>query len=508
MTQSAVPKLQALPHPEASVVAAVDLGSNSFHMVIARSDLGKLRILDKMRERVRLAAGLDDNNNLSGGAQKRAIVCLERFGERLRDMAPKHVRVVGTNTLRSARNAEEFLPRLRKAIGYPIDIVSGREEARLVYLGVAHDMVESEGKRLVVDIGGGSTECIIGQRLDPIRADSLHMGCVTYSRRFFPSGKLRADYFDNAELAAAMELRSIKRGYRKEGWDEAMGASGTINAIDAILRANEWSDGITIEGLDRLRKAMVPFGRTTRLDIAGLEHDRKEVLPGGLAILMAVFRCLKIERMVAASGALREGVLYDLLGRAGDKDVRDNTVESMASRYGADGAQATRVRATALHFLEQVKDAWALDSNRSQQLLTWAAQLHEIGLALAYSGYHKHGEYLIENSDMPGFSRGEQKCLARLVRTHRRRFKPELFEELGGASEPLVRRLAVLLRLAVCLNRSRTDGGLPEISICVDSERVRLVFPPGWLARHPMTRLELDREAIRYRAFKVKLEYD
>lgn len=508
MTQSAAPKLQALPHPEAGIVAAVDLGSNSFHMVIARSDLGKLRILDKMRERVRLAAGLDEENNLSHGAQKRAIACLERFGERLRDMAPKHVRVVGTNTLRSARNSDEFLPKLRKAIGYPIDIISGREEARLVYLGVAHDMVESQGKRLVVDIGGGSTECIIGQQLDPIRADSLHMGCVTYSRRFFPSGKLRADYFDNAELAAAMELRSIKRGYRKEGWDEAMGASGTINAIDAILRANAWSDGITLEGLERLRKAMVPFGRSNRLDIAGLEHDRKEVLPGGLAILLALFRCLKIERMVAASGALREGVLYDLLGRAGDQDVRDQTVDSMASRYGADPAQAARVGETAIGFLWQIADAWSLELARSEQLLTWAAKLHEIGLALAYSGYHKHGEYLIENSDMPGFSRGEQRCLARLVRTHRRRFKPELFLDLGVPAEQMVRRLAVLLRLAVCLNRSRTNGGLPEIAMSVDAERVRLAFPPGWLSRHPMTRLELDREATRYRAFKVKLEYE
>ncbi|MEO0814051.1 MAG: exopolyphosphatase, partial [Myxococcota bacterium] len=481
MTQSAAPKLQAVQASQSNIVAAVDLGSNSFHMVIARSDLGKLRILDKMRERVRLAAGLDSENNLSGGAQKRAIACLERFGERLQDMAARRVRVVGTNTLRSAKNSAEFLPKLRRAIGYPIEIVSGREEARLVYLGVAHDMVESEGKRLVVDIGGGSTECIIGQHLDPRRADSLHMGCVTYSRRFFPSGKLRTEYFENAELAAAMELRSIKRGYRREGWDEAMGASGTINAVDAILRANQWSDGITLQGMERLLRAMVPFGRSTRLDIAGLEHDRKEVLPGGLAILIAVFRSLKIKRMEAASGALREGVLYDLLGRADESDVRDQTVEAMASRYGADRAQAARVENTAAYLLEQIAGPWGLAPERSARFLSWAAKLHEIGLALAYSGYHKHGEYLIENSDMPGFSRGEQRALARLVRTHRRRFKPELFRDLSESYQSFVRRLSVLLRLAVCLNRSRNDNGLPQIGMSVDDDRVRLVFPHGWL---------------------------
>ncbi|MEL7305828.1 MAG: exopolyphosphatase [Myxococcota bacterium] len=492
---------------QANVVAAVDLGSNSFHMVIARNDLGKLRVLDKMRERVRLAAGLDGEHLVSPSAQRRAIRCLERFGERLHDLSADQVRVVGTNTLRSARNADEFLPKLRRAIGHPIDIISGREEARLIYLGVAHDMVEMSGSRLVVDIGGGSTECIIGEHLDPIRADSLHMGCVTFTRRFFPGGKLRPEYFKHAELAAALELRSIKRTYRKQGWDEAVGASGTITAVDAVLRANQWSNGITLVGLDRLRKAITPFGRSNRIDIPGLEPDRKEVLPGGLAILIAVFRSLKIERMAAASGALREGVLYDLLGRQEDQDVRERTVSSMASRYGVDPGQAERVERTATALLIQVEDAWNLEDDRARRFLSWAARLHEIGLALAYSGFHKHGEYLIENSDMPGFSRGEQQALARLIRTHRRRFKPELFEDLGETQADFVRRLAVLLRLAVSLNRSRSDDDLPPLRLRVEDSIIRLEFPPGWLENHPMTQLELEREAQRYRAFKVRLRY-
>ncbi|MEM6533612.1 MAG: exopolyphosphatase, partial [Myxococcota bacterium] len=401
MSASAAPRPTDLPASE--VVAAVDLGSNSFHMVIARSDLGKLRILDKMRERVRLAEGLRSDGTLNGSAQKRAIACLERFGERLHDISATQVRVVGTNTLRSARNSSEFLPKLTKAIGHPIDIVSGREEARLIYLGVAHDVVEAKGKRLVVDIGGGSTECIIGEKLDPLRADSLHMGCVTYSRRFFPSGKLRAEYFKDAELAAAIELRSIKRAYRSVGWDHAVGSSGTIGAIHQILRANEFSDGITWRGLEWLQRTVTSFGRANRIEISGLDPERKDILPGGLAILAAVFRSLKIDRMDASGGALREGVLYDLLGRASEDDIRDRTVESMASRYGVDTRQAARVEQTALRLLEQIKGVWELDGERAGRFLAWAAKLHELGLALAYSGYHKHGEYLVEHSDMPGF---------------------------------------------------------------------------------------------------------
>ncbi|MEO1482823.1 MAG: exopolyphosphatase [Myxococcota bacterium] len=505
MSASAAPRSTEIP--AAGVVAAVDLGSNSFHMVIARSDLGKLRIMDKMRERVRLAEGLRPDGTLESGAQKRAIACLERFGERLHDISATHVRVVGTNTLRSARNSSDFLPKLTKAIGHPIDIISGREEARLIYLGVAHDVVESEGKRLVVDIGGGSTECIIGQKLDPMQADSLHMGCVTYSRRFFPSGKVRAEYFKDAELAAAIELRSIKRNYRSLGWDQAVGSSGTIGAIHEVLRANEFSDGITWSGLEWLRRSVISFGRTSRLEIDGLDPDRQDILPGGLAILMAVFRSLKIDRMDASGGALREGVLYDLLGRASDDDIRDRTVESMANRYGVDTRQGTRVEQTALRLLEQIKDVWQLDGDRGGRFLSWAAQLHEIGLALAYSGYHKHGEYLLEHSDMPGFSRGEQRALARLVRTHRRRFKPEMFDDLAPGQNTFVRRLAVLLRLAVALNRSRSDDELPKMFLTLEDDTLRLEFPVGWLARHPMTRLELEREAQRYRAFKVRFRW-
>lgn len=493
--------------PQSNVVAAVDLGSNSFHMVIARNDLGKLRVLDKMRERVRLAAGLGPEGQLDTAAEERAIACLERFGERLRDFSADHVRVVGTNTLRHARNTDHFLPSLHRAIGYPIEIISGREEARLIYMGVAHDMIETRGARLVVDIGGGSTECIIGERFETVLTDSLHMGCVAFTQRFFPEGKLRAEYFKDAELAAAIELRSIKSVYRKHGWDEAIGASGTVAAVDAILRANQWCDGITLAGLERLRKTMLSFGRASRLEIPGLESDRRDVLSGGLAILMAVFRSLKIDRMIASNGALREGVLFDLLGRDADQDIREQTVQSMAARYGVDTHQAERVERTASMLLAQSAKGLRLEDPRHRRLLSWAAQLHEIGLALTYSGFHRHGEYLVENSDMPGFSRGEQQAVARLVRTHRRRFKPELFQNLSEFPRTAIQRLAIVLRLAVTLNRSRSNDKLPAIQMNVDNESIRLVFPEGWLEKHPMTELELAREAQRHKAVKVKLAY-
>lgn len=491
---------------EAKVVAAVDLGSNSFHMVLAQNDFGKLRILDKMRDRVRLAEGLQPDGGLDKDARKRAVACLERFGERLQDISATQVRVVGTNTLRIVKNASDFLAELRSAIGHPIDIISGREEARLIYLGVAHDVVESGGKRLVVDIGGGSTECIIGERLDPIAADSLHMGCVTFSKRFFPNGKMRADALKDAELAAAMELRSIKRSYRDLGWEHAIGASGTVTAIHQILRTNGFADGITWPGLDWLRKTVLASGRTSRLELAGLEEDRRDVLPGGLAILISVFRSLKIDRMDASTGALREGVLYDLLGRSNEKDIRERTVQSMAKRYDADPAQIDRVLKTALRLLEQLAGVWQLDFDRSARFLTWAAHLHEIGLAVTYSGYHKHGEYLIEHSDMPGFSRGEQRILARLVRVHRRRFKPEVFEDLSvlNGQATSVHRLAIILRLAVALNRSRSDEELPDLKIWADDATLSLEFPAGWLELHPMTRLELERETQRFLAFEIQ----
>lgn len=497
------------PKTDTQTFAAVDLGSNSFHMIIARLHLGQLHIVDRMREQVRLAGGLDRDKRLDDDSQRRALQCLDRFGERLRGMPAAHVRAVGTSALRRARNSRSFLTKAHRTLGHPIEVIAGREEARLIYLGVAHDLSDDAGRRLVVDIGGGSTEFIIGERFEPLQADSLHMGCVSFSMRFFPGGKLRREGFRAAELAAAVELRSLKRRYRNVGWDSSVGSSGTINAIDAILRANRWSKrGVTAEGLQTLRKAMLAAGRTSRLALPGLEPERAAVLPGGLAILIAVFESLKLERMIAASGALREGLLYDIVGRYRHEDVRDRTVQSCSVRYGIDVEQAARVERSALALLKQALPTWKLDGEheeQARQFLSWAARLHELGLAVTYSGYHKHGAYLLGHADMPGFSRDEQIALATLVRTHRRKVVPELFHAVPPEFAELVRRLMVLLRLAVLLNRSRNPRPQPAMQLVFKGSTVRLDFPEGWLEEHPMSHAELLAEAARLAAVGVKL---
>ena len=341
-------------------VAALDLGSNSFHMMIARYGEHGLQILDRLREPVRLAGGLDAENRLSDEAQSRALACLERFGQRLRSFPEGQVRAVGTNTLRRARNGPEFRVLASETLGHPVEVISGREEARLIYLGAAHSLPDVDGRRLVVDIGGGSTEVILGAGVNLLKAHSLFMGCVTYSRAHFADGKITRDAFRAAETAAALELRGIKRSLRDAGWSVAVGTSGTILALREILKVNGWSEGaITLTALKKARKALVRAKATDRIALDGLRPDRAPVLPGGLAILIAVFKSLRVEDMGCSTGALREGVLYDLIGRIRHEDVRDRAIREMQVRYHVDPDQADRVAATALALFDQVNGAAA-----------------------------------------------------------------------------------------------------------------------------------------------------
>ncbi|MCA9651311.1 MAG: exopolyphosphatase [Myxococcales bacterium] len=476
---------------EPSELVAIDLGSNSFHMIIAKLVGGQLHVIDRMRERVKLAAGLDANKHLTEDAQRRALECLEQFGQRLRTVPEARVRAVGTNTIRKARNAREFIGRAREALGQPIEVISGREEARLVYLGVAHDLSDDAGRRLVVDIGGGSTEIILGERFEARRTESLHMGCVSYTARFFADGRLRRETFREATTEAQVELEPIKRDFKRLGWVSAVGSSGTINSIDAILRTNGWSEGITYAGLRQLRSALIEQGRVDRLSIPALSEERASVLPGGLAILMGVFKSLRIDQMMSASGALREGLLYDTIGRIQHEDVRETTIDRLSDRFGIDREQAARVRATARVFLQQVAYAWDLHHPDHGMLLDWAASLHEIGLAVSFSGHHSHGAYLLTHADMPGFSRDQQAFLAALVGGHRRRLKPDRIEALRAAGGETALRLAALLRLAATLNRGRDPSPLPKLALTAAGPVLELRLPDGWLGKHPMTRADL-----------------
>ncbi|CAK0767208.1 Exopolyphosphatase [Gammaproteobacteria bacterium] len=499
--------------PPFKTVAAVDLGSNSFHMIIARLVEGGLHTLDRMREMVRLGGGLDAQGNLDSASRTRAIACLERFGQRLRGMPLGSVRAVGTNTLRRARNTDNFLSQARESLGHPIEVIAGREEARLIYLGVSHTVPDTPGNRLVIDIGGGSTEFIIGEGFEPKHRESLAMGCVSYSLRFFPHGELTPTAMRCAETSAAQELQIIRPSYPTIGWRTAVGSSGTINAIQEILIANRWSsDGITLQGLQTLRQALLAEGNVAALNLAGLQPERAPVLPGGIAILIAAFESLGIERMMVSDGALREGLLYDLLGRLLDEDVRDRTIRSLMRRYHVDLSQARRVERTALALLAQVDAEFVnhhLPIDEHRNMLSWAALLHELGLTIAHSGYHRHGAYVVANSDMPGFSRPEQQFLSSLIRGHRRRFPMELFTALPEGYFEIAWSLCVILRLAVLLHHSRSQFALPAVSLHFKPHKrsPRIQFPDGWLDHNPLTRADLEQEVAYLKTEEIKLRF-
>lgn len=473
---------------EQSTIAAIDLGSNSFHCQIARVAGEQFFPLDSLREPVRLGAGLNKDKKLDDESQERALACLARFGERLRGFDPHGVRAIGTNTLRVAKNSKQFLRRARAALGFPIEVVAGREEARLIYLGVSHSLPASRDKRLVVDIGGGSTECIIGTGYKPLKLESLFMGCVSYSLRYFRDGRITKSALKEADLAARAELEPIVSSYIRGNWQQAVGSSGTIRSLAEILQLCGHTDGpITLAGLDKLRSQLLQAGDMSAIELPGLRPDRQPVLIGGLAILYAVLDELNIDEMTPATGAMRQGILYDMLGRFHNHDMRDVTVDQFMQRYHVDAHQARRVGAFAATLYEKLAGNAA--SEDAPQLLGWAARLHEIGIPVAYSGYHKHSAYIISNADMPGFSRDEQERLASLVLSHRRSLK-KTWEILPEQERAMV----LALRLAVVLCRARRDTKFPPLEVKVQGERLRLGFDAAWLESNPLTATALREE--------------
>lgn len=477
------------------VLAAVDLGSNSFHMIVARYSHGQILIIDRLREMVRLGAGLDEHGRLSRDAIESALACLERFGQRLRAVRAESVRVVGTNTLRKAKRKGAFLDRARVALGHPIEIISGIEEARLIYLGVARTSPGEPGRRFVADIGGGSTELIIGEGLATKKLESLHMGCVSMSTRFFPDGEITEKRMKRARLAARLELEPVQAAFKAHGFDHAVGASGTIRTVCDILRARIPSQtALTPPAVESVVEDMIRAGHVSRLKLAGLPEERTAVMPGGIAVLIEILHMLGIQNMRVSEGALREGLLYDMIGRVTDEDARVRSVRAMQGRYHVDLEQAARVEATARDFLQQVQEAWDLRDPFAESVLSWAARLHEVGLDVSHSHYHKHGAYLLEHADMPGFPQEEQRILARIVGGHRRKLRVEALEELNPPWHTKTEFLIVLLRLAVLLNRSRSSVQLPAITLVARGRTLQLTFPRGWLDNHPLTAVDLEQE--------------
>ena len=477
------------------LIAAIDLGSNSFHIILAKAEQNEIRILERLGEKVQLAAGLNEARELDDESIERGLDCLRRFAQLIQGLPQGAVRVVATNALREARNRSVFIRKAEAILKHPVEVISGREEARLIYLGVCHSTAVAPGKRLVIDIGGGSTEYVIGQQFDSLLRESLQMGCVSYTQRFFRDGKISSARYAQAYTAARVELMRIEQSFQRLGWQEALGSSGTFRSIAQAIQAMGLSNGeITVEGIGALKRRILKLNDVDKIDFDGVKPDRRPILPAGLAIVEAIFDALSLTQMTIAEGALREGVLNDLLGRHHHEDVRERSINSLMHRCGVDLEQAKRVEEKALNALEQVAHAWSLDQDWHQEFLTWAARVHEVGLAIAHYHYHKHGAYLIEHSDLAGFSRQDQQMLALLVRGHRRNIPQDKLAELHEDGVSLV-RLCILLRFAILFHHIRGGQQMPEVKLVAKEKALEVVFPEGWLAAHPLTQADFEQEA-------------
>ena len=489
------------------LMAAIDIGSNSFHLAIARLDHGEVRKVASMSEKVQLAAGLDEHNILSEEAQQRGLDCLSRFVGRLESVSADRLRIVATNALRQAKNADEFIRRANDILPKPIEIIAGREEARLIYLGVSHTNASSD-KRLVVDIGGGSTEFIIGQEFEPILTESLQMGCVAYTKSFFEDGNITEKAFEKAIAAARKEILAISGRYQKTGWSSVIGSSGTIKAARNVLVSKGWADDqerITYQGLKSLEKLLIKVGDVNDIELEGVKEHRKAVFPAGVAVLRAVMNVFGIDTITYSDGALREGVMYDMLGRFASEDVRDRSVEVLIKRYSVDKKQAKRVVKTSHCLFEQVQAGLGL-TTEDDDLLRRAAYLYEIGLAISHSGYHRHSAYLLEHSDVPGFSQVDQLRISQLVQHHRRKLKSDGYARtLAVGGESLI-YLCLILRLAVLAHHSRSDFERPVLNLNLVDKTHWQITVDADSEDYPLLVSDLKDEVSQFSKWGVELE--
>lgn len=475
--------------------AAVDLGSNSFHLLVARREHGELRVIDRIKDMVRLGGGLDRDGRLEQGVQDRAFECLARFGQRLRGIPPDNLRAVGTQTFRRMKNANAFLMIAETALGCSIDIIAGREEARLIYLGVTQGVPGLEERRLVIDIGGGSTELVIGEGLQPLEMESMQYGCVSLTRKFFGDGRISRERWEQAVQSVLADLQELRLRYLKAGWGSAIGSSGTIKAVEEICRQQGWIEkGVSADALYLLRDLLLGFDTIDAIRLPGLSERRRPVIIGGAVMLHACFEALEIKTLKVSPYALREGVLQDLLGRLDHQDPRSKTVEAFMSRYSVDRGQAERVKRAALRAFDKIADGIFLRPEH-RRMLIWAADLHETGLSVSHSSYHLHSGYLVENSDMTGFTRQEQYFLAALVRWHRRDVRKGFAKTLPTRLHEPLRMTLFCLRFACILCRSREDEAIPPFRLSGTDNMITVRFPDAWTERHPLTLFDLRQES-------------
>ena len=472
-----------------TLLAAVDLGSNSFRLEIGLYEHGRIQRVDYLKETVRQGNGLDREHNLSLEAMQRGWDCLARFAERLADFPRARVRAVATQTLREARNRDVFQHRGSELLGHPIDVISGPEEARLIYQGVARLLPQSDEKRLVVDIGGRSTELILGQRFRPEAVASFRVGSVAWSSRYFPQGQFTQQAFATAEIAAKAVLDEALSTYRPDTWDVAYGSSGTIGAVGDMLTAAGFSPGeLTLEGLDWLRERLLRAQSADKVRLEGLKDDRRAVIGGGLSILRALFDLLEIRSMQVAQGALRQGALYDMLDRElPETDLRTSTVQGLVQSFAVDRDQAHRVATVAEQLFAQ---ALPEHEGTGARKLGWAAQLHEIGCRISHSDYHRHGAYILDNTDVAGFAQHELHRLGALVLGHRGKVR-KIEADLG---DTLFAVQLLCLRLAVILCHARRDPDLHGLTLGLDGSRFSLRARTGWAASYPQSAYLLREE--------------
>jgi len=485
--------------------AAVDLGSNSFHMVVARYDHGSIQIADRLKEMVRLGAGVHEDGSLDQSVARRAFESLARFGQRLRNIPAQNIVAVGTNAMRRIQGFD-FLSEAETYLGHPIQVISGEEEARLIYHGVAHGISERGKQRLVIDIGGGSTEFVIGHSFKPQHLESLYFGCVSVTQRFFGDGTISESSWKKAKLAVAQELQRIAPTYREAGWEDTLGSSGTMRSVRNVCVASGFSErGITTDAIQQLRDRLLESGDSAQLQLPALSERRRPVFAGGAVIVDACLDELGIEQIIVAEYALREGLLYNLLGQILHQDPRDGTVAGLLDKYHVDRLHAERVRDLSFNLFDQAAAAWKLGA-AERDWLGWGALLHEIGLTISHHGYHRHGAYLIGRSDLPGFTRLEQAIISALVGNHRRAVNQAVLNAILERLREPTTQLLVLLRLAFALSRSRSLEPPPIPQLEVKDRNLTLRVEQAWASSHPLTIADLNDEATALEPLGYKLQ--
>lgn len=493
-----------IEHPS---IAAVDLGSNSFHLVVAREVDGTLQILHKEKQRVYLANGLDDKFILSQAATDRAMLILKQFANTLQGFDPNNVKVAATYTLRRAKNIHAFLAQAKEVFPFHIDVIPGQEEARLIYQGVAH-YVHNEANRFVIDIGGGSTELIIGKHFKHKLLTSRNMGCVSYTKQFFSEGIITAKRFSKAEIKAEQEIEAISANYIHQGWQDVIGTSGTIKSILTVLNAEQpQQSDIGLHDLIYLKQQCISARHIDSLTIDGLTAERQQSICGGLAILIAIFKAFSINKLVYCDFSLREGLLHEMQQKLADKDIRSNTINNISDRYTVDKAHANRVASTAIWLYDKVKLTWKLNNNDDNALLSWAANLHEIGLSINSSGINKHSAYIVANSQLPGFTHQEQLILSSLIRFYRKKIKLTELPEFLTIAQQHILKLITILRLAILFNQKRQVSLQPNMDINASDIGLFIKFHDNYLQSHTLLHADLVQEQQYLKKVGIKLNF-